>query len=122
MNYERTSLVLKAMADPNRMKIIDLLSSSSLCACDVLAHFDFTQPTLSHHMKVLEKAGIISVSKQSQWHHYTLRDDFVRDFMASMLQLLFKNGEICVCQTSCHCPEKLTDTLSTHTDKEIINT
>ncbi|MBC1475544.1 winged helix-turn-helix transcriptional regulator [Listeria grandensis] len=93
MNYERTSLVLKAMADPNRMKIIDLLSYGSLCGCDVLAHFHFTQPTLSHHMKALEKAGIISVTKQSQWHYYTLREDFVRDFMSSMVQLLSKHVE-----------------------------
>ncbi|EUJ46615.1 ArsR/SmtB family transcription factor [Paenilisteria rocourtiae] len=88
MNYEKTSLVLKAMADPSRMKIIHLLSSGSLCACDVLKHFDFTQPTLSHHMKSLEKAGIVSVTKQSQWHYYALKETFIRDFMDSMVQLL----------------------------------
>ena len=88
MNYEKTSLALKAMADKNRMKIIDLLSSGSLCACEVLSHFDFTQPTLSHHMKILEKAGIVSVSKQGQWHHYVLREDFVTTFMATMTELL----------------------------------
>lgn len=91
MDYEQASLVLKAMADPKRMKIIDLLSRGTMCACDVLKHFEFTQPTLSHHMKVLEKAGIISVNKQGQWHHYTLRADFVEDFMTTMTQLLL-NG------------------------------
>ncbi|CAM4050758.1 ArsR/SmtB family transcription factor [Listeria booriae] len=93
MDYERTSLVLKAIADPKRMKIIDLLSSGSLCACDVLKHFDFTQPTLSHHMKALEKAEIVSVTKRSQWHYYTLREDFISDFMDSMTQLLSSNKE-----------------------------
>jgi len=92
MDYEKMSLVLKAMADPKRMKIIDLLSYGHLCACDVLAHFDFTQPTLSHHMKVLEKAGIVSVTKQGQWHYYALRTDFVKKFMDEMQQLL-KNGQ-----------------------------
>lgn len=82
------SIGLKAMADPNRMKIIDLLSNGSLCACDVLAHFNFTQPTLSHHMKVLERAGIIMVDKKGQWHHYQLRADFVADCLRSMHQLL----------------------------------
>ena len=91
MNYDETSYVLKAMADPKRLKIIDLLSNGTLCACDVLKHFDFTQPTLSHHMKVLEKAGIVSVSKQSQWHHYTLKEEFVKKFMQSMTQLLVMN-------------------------------
>lgn len=92
MNYEATSLVLKAMADQKRIKIIDLLSNGSMCACKVLEHFDFTQPTLSHHMKVLEQAGIITVSKQSQWHYYTLRDDFVAEFMGSMTELFKKKS------------------------------
>lgn len=100
MDYEKTSLVLKAMADPNRMKIIDLLSSGKMCACEVLKHFDFTQPTLSHHMKVLEKAGIISVSKQSQWHHYMLREDFVKGFMASMTHLFSTGRADYVCQNN----------------------
>lgn len=104
MNYEQTSLVLKAMAEPNRMKIIDLLSAGSLCACDVLKHFDFTQPTLSHHMKVLETAGIVSVSKQGQWHHYALRSDFVTQFVGTMTQLLVANEEQCLCQYhDCDC-------------------
>lgn len=87
MNYEEVSRVLKAMADPKRMKIIHLLSRGTMCACEVLEHFDFTQPTLSHHMKVLESAGITSVSKKGQWHHYTLKEEFVREFMASMRHL-----------------------------------
>jgi ArsR family transcriptional regulator len=98
VDYERISLQLKAMADPKRMKIIDLLSCGSMCACDVLEHFDFTQPTLSHHMKVLEQAGIVAVSKQGQWHHYTLKNDFITEFKDSMTQLLSNNGEACICQ------------------------
>jgi ArsR family transcriptional regulator len=87
MNDEEMSLVLKAIADPKRLKIIKLLSGGTMCACNVLEHFDFTQPTLSHHMKVLEKAGIVSVSKQSQWHYYALKDAFVQQFMDSMCRL-----------------------------------
>ncbi|MBO0439043.1 ArsR/SmtB family transcription factor [Candidatus Enterococcus ikei] len=100
MDYETVSLILKAMADPKRMKIIDLLSYRNMCACDVLKHFNFTQPTLSHHMKVLESAGIVSVSKQSQWHYYTLREDFVREFMHSMTLLLSDSGTDCLCQNN----------------------
>lgn len=91
MDYEKSALILKAMADPKRLKIIDLLSNGSMCACHVLEHFDFTQPTLSHHMKVLEKAGIVSVSKKSQWHHYSLNEAFVSDFKESMTALFSDN-------------------------------
>lgn len=110
MDYEKVSLVLKAISDPKRIKIIDLLSCGSLCACDVLKHFDFTQPTLSHHMKVLENAGIVSVSKQSQWHHYALREDFIQEFMGSMIQLFSNNEEDCVCKNKeCICKEEKTN-------------
>ncbi|KAF1297220.1 transcriptional regulator [Enterococcus sp. JM4C] len=87
MKYEEVSSVLKAMSDPNRVKIIHILSKGTMCACHVLEHFEFTQPTLSHHMKVLEKAGIVSVSKKSQWHYYSLKEDFVNHFMVTMTQL-----------------------------------
>lgn len=116
MDYERISLVLKAMADPKRMKIIDLLSYGNMCACDVLEHFDFTQPTLSHHMKVLEKAGIVSVNKQKQWHHYTLNEEFVQQFMASMTQLLSDSSE----DSFFHYNTNTDNKSRNHTDKEII--
>lgn len=112
MNYDQLSLVLKAMADPNRMKIIDLLSTEQLCACDVLAHFDFTQPTLSHHMKVLEKAGIVSVTKEKQWHNYALRPAFIRDFSESTALLLSnsEHGYLCQADTcDCHVSQGTTD-------------
>lgn len=96
MNYEEISLMMKALADPSRMKIVDILSCGSQCACDVLTHFDFTQPTLSHHMKVLEKAGIVAVTKVGQWHHYTLREAFVQDFTDAINQL-FTATDDCIC-------------------------
>lgn len=105
MDYERMTLILKAIADPKRMKIVDLLSCGSMCACDVLEHFDFTQPTLSHHMKVLEKAGIVSVSKKRQWHYYSLDEEFVKDFMSSIMQLFSDEKENCACQKN-ECADK----------------
>ena len=90
MDFENTSLILKALADPRRMKIIDLLSSGSLCACELLSYFDITQPTLSHHMKILEKAGLVSVEKKGQWHHYELKKAAADTFLKSMTTLFYK--------------------------------
>ncbi|MBL1224566.1 ArsR/SmtB family transcription factor [Enterococcus sp. BWR-S5] len=93
--YEQTSVILKALADPKRLKIIDLLSAAeSLCACDVLEHFDFTQPTLSHHMKILEKAGIVKVEKRSQWHHYSLQEEFVQQFLSDLKGVLLSESAV----------------------------
>ncbi|MGX7204646.1 ArsR/SmtB family transcription factor [Enterococcus pingfangensis] len=109
MNYTEMTKLLKALADPNRLKIIDLLSCGSLCACDILDHFDFTQPTLSHHMKVLEKAGIILVTKQGTWHHYQLTERFIDQFMESIKQLFSDNAD-CLCKKiNCNCKGEKND-------------
>ncbi|WP_288531300.1 metalloregulator ArsR/SmtB family transcription factor [uncultured Secundilactobacillus sp.] len=96
MDYQNYVLMLKAMADPNRLKIIDLLSCSSLCACDILEHFDFSQPTLSHHMKVLQNAGIVTARKEGKWQHYTLQAEFTAKFRQGT-ELLLASNEECVC-------------------------
>lgn len=109
MNYDEMSVMLKALADPKRLKIIDILSCGSLCACDILDHFDFTQPTLSHHIKVLEKVGIVLVTKDGTWHRYQLTDSFVDQFMGSMMQL-FSAKDDCICKKiNCDCKGEKND-------------
>ncbi|MFV0558167.1 MAG: ArsR/SmtB family transcription factor [Enterococcus sp.] len=99
MNYEAYAAQLKIIADPKRMKIIDLLSCGEMCACDLLEHFDFTQPTLSHHMKVLEKAGFVTVKKEGKWHYYRLNSQHLLSFTKQFNQL-FINQEDCLCQVA----------------------
>ena len=66
--------VLKALADPNRLRILALLAAQPagepLCVCDVESGFDLSQPTISHHLKVLREAGLVSVTKQGLWHYF----------------------------------------------------
>lgn len=97
MDYESYAKIIKAMADANRLKIIDLLSCGSMCACDLLEHFDFTQPTLSHHMKVLQAAGIVSAVKKGRWQHYSLVSHFIEAFPKFAKQLL-QDDQACVCR------------------------
>ncbi|BAK58925.1 MULTISPECIES: ArsR/SmtB family transcription factor [Lactococcus] len=106
MDYENMVVGLKALAEPNRLKIVDLLSCGTKCACDLLEHFDFSQPALSHHMKVLEKAGIITVEKKATWNYYTLSEEFTRDFQALCKSLFSHDEETCICGTEkndCSC-------------------
>lgn len=84
MEKEELIQALKALADTRRLKIIELLSEKSMCACEVLDHFDVTQPTLSHHMKILEQAKLITVEKKGQWHHYSIRDGVVAHLFSNM--------------------------------------
>ena len=54
---------IKILSDPSRLEILDLLSCGELCACDLLEHFQFSQPTLSHHMKSLVDNELVIVQK-----------------------------------------------------------
>ncbi len=66
---------LKALSDPTKHKICELLKEKSLCACELLQDLHVTQPTLSHHMKMLEDLSLVTVRKQGTWNHYNLNKD-----------------------------------------------
>jgi len=64
--------VLKAIADNNRLLIVDMLSYGELCACDIIKGLKLTQPTISHHMKILMNAGLVTSEKRGKWIFYSL--------------------------------------------------
>ena len=68
MSYKELSAILKILSDPSRLEILDLLSCGELCACDLLEHFQFSQPTLSHHMKSLVDNELVIVKRRQQTH------------------------------------------------------
>jgi ArsR family transcriptional regulator len=96
VDYEGYAQTLKALANAKRLEIVDLLSCGTLCACDILAHFSFTQPTLSHHMKVLQDAGIVRAEKRGRWQYYTLVAAFTTEF-PQFAQRLLQRDENCIC-------------------------
>lgn len=87
MDYEAYAKVMKALSDPKRVKIIDMLSNGKLCACDILEQFNFTQPTLSHHIKVLVDADLVTVEKTGTWHYYSLNEMKMNQLLADMVKL-----------------------------------
>lgn len=99
MDYERFAKILKVMSDKSRLEIIDMLSCGELCACDILEHFDFSQPTLSHHMKQLKDCGLISSYKDGTKVMYVLNDVLCKEIMALQNEL-FNASERCVCHLS----------------------
>ena len=72
--------LFKALADPNRLMIVDMLSCGELCACDILEKFNITQPTLSHHMKILCDCGLVQGRKEGKWTHYSLNAEKAEAF------------------------------------------
>lgn len=86
MDEERAALICKALADANRLRIVKLLSQGERCACKLLEAFDITQPTLSHHMKILCACGLVNLRKEGKWAHYSLNCETLcrfRDFLSS---------------------------------------
>ena len=67
--------VLKAMSDENRLRIVDLLREKEYNATELLAVMDFGQATLSHHMKLLMRAGVVNARKSGKWIHYSLNKE-----------------------------------------------
>ncbi|AYD39565.1 transcriptional regulator [Clostridium fermenticellae] len=107
MNYEENSKIIKALADPNRLQIIDLLSCGEKCACNILEHFDFTQPTLSHHMKILTECGIVNCRKDGLWSYYSLNIDKCNKLILFLMNLITDTDD-CICKgkNESNCNEK----------------
>ena len=97
MNYDESAKILKALSDANRLKILDILSCGEQCACDLLQHFDFTQPTLSHHMKILMTCELVTCRKEGLWNHYSLNEERCQHIV-SFMSLITTPKENCICE------------------------
>lgn len=70
--YEINAKIFKALGNSSRLKIINMLSQGEMCACSILKEFNFTQPTLSHHMNVLMECKLVVCRKDGVWSYYSL--------------------------------------------------
>ena len=96
MNSEQAALVCKALGDTNRMQIVQSLTGGELCACRLLEQFSITQPTLSHHMKILCASGLVAVRREGKWCHYSLRRETLEAYEAFLAGLTqADNGGCC---------------------------
>lgn len=73
-----TARVFKAFCDENRLQILELLRSGEKCACKLLEEMSISQPTLSHHMKILCDSGIVVGRKEGKWMHYRISPEGVQ--------------------------------------------
>jgi ArsR family transcriptional regulator len=76
-NSEAKSKVFKALSDSIRLRILGLLSSREMCVCEVMVALDLTQPTASHHLRILENVGLVKDRKEGKWVFYSMgKPDF----------------------------------------------
>ena len=80
MNNFNVALICKALSDSNRLEIVQMLSEGEKCGCKLLERFEITQPTLSHHMKILVESGIVNDRKDGKWHYYSMNAETINAF------------------------------------------
>jgi ArsR family transcriptional regulator len=74
-----TVLRLKALSDPNRLRILDRLRSGERCVCDLTDALDAGQSLLSFHLKSLKDAGLVTDRREGRWAYYTLNAEALRE-------------------------------------------
>jgi ArsR family transcriptional regulator, arsenate/arsenite/antimonite-responsive transcriptional repressor len=77
LDAERIAALAKAIAEPLRVQILDVLgrSDGNVCQCELIALFDIGQSLLSHHMKKLVDAGLVGVERRHKWAYYSVSSD-----------------------------------------------
>jgi ArsR family transcriptional regulator len=84
---QRVAPLLKAIADPVRLRLVSLVASHAdgeACVCDLNDAFDLSQPTISHHLKLLHEAGLLDRKKRGVWVYYRVNAGALRD-LATLL-------------------------------------
>ncbi|MDO5785549.1 MAG: metalloregulator ArsR/SmtB family transcription factor [Eubacteriales bacterium] len=103
-----TIKIFKAFCDENRLQIIEMLRNGEKCGCILLEDLKISQPTLSHHMKVLCDSGIIEDNKKGKWIHYTISNVGVERAIKVLMHLTAEtktSGKIFCC-TQEFCPQE----------------
>lgn len=93
---EKEIEIFKALSDKNRLLIIDMLSCGELCACDIMEGLSLTQPTISHHMKILISASLVNSKKEGKWTIYSLNKAVFND-IKMFIGKISSHKEECIC-------------------------
>ncbi|HET8639937.1 MAG TPA: metalloregulator ArsR/SmtB family transcription factor [Solirubrobacterales bacterium] len=79
---DRMAAVAKALGDPVRLQLVDVLRkhAGKVCVCELVPLFNLSQPTVSHHLKVLRQAGIVGSEREGLWAYYYVVPDSLKEF------------------------------------------
>ncbi|MBV9197642.1 MAG: helix-turn-helix transcriptional regulator [Solirubrobacterales bacterium] len=82
----RIARVARALGDPVRVQLVDVLRkhAGKVCVCELVPLFDLSQPTVSHHLKVLREAGIVGSERQGLWAYYFVIPDALKELAACL--------------------------------------
>ena len=88
LTLRRLEAAFFGLADSTRLKILKLLGKEELCACEVMAALDLTQPTTSHHLGILERSGLVASRREGKWVFYRLSNPRVAELLTKSSSLV----------------------------------
>lgn len=97
--YLEGTKIFKALGDPKRAMIVDMLSCGELCACRILEQFEMSQSTLSHHMKILCECGLVAARNEGKWTYYSLNGEVIQRAKQFLCRVT-SSKEDCICRQS----------------------
>jgi len=96
--HEKFAELFKALSDTNRLLILEMLCKGELCACKILEKFNITQPTLSHHMKILCDCGMVNKRKEGKWMYYSINPKGCEKLMKQLKDITTVIEKNCPCK------------------------
>ena len=97
LSNKQITVIFKALCDENRVQIFRLLQKGELCACHLHEELHMSQPTLSHHMKVLCDSGLVVGRKDGKWMHYSISQEGAKIAMDCLKEITAVNKSECKC-------------------------
>lgn len=97
MDERKTALIFKAFCDENRIRILKMLKGGEKCACKLLEELNVTQPTLSHHMKILCDSGVVIGRKEGKWMYYSISAEGAKVATEILAELTTVEGDTKSC-------------------------
>ena len=109
MEFDRAAEVFRALGDPHRLRALHFLATATpdccqdpegVCACDLVTHLGLAQLTVSHHMRLLTGAGLVTATKRGRWVHYALSAQGIRTVRSLLGQFLMQAGVLAASASS----------------------
>jgi len=87
LKFRENETFFSSLGDVTRLKMLKLIGDEELCSCEVMAALDLTQPTTSHHLGILERAGVLSSRRDGKWVFYRISTPKIRMWLAKAFNM-----------------------------------
>ena len=105
LTNKQMTVIFKAFCDENRIQILKLLKGGERCACELLEEMSLSQPTLSHHMKILCDSGVVTGRKEGKWMYYTISAEGTELARSCIAEITSLSGQDLSINRKCNCDE-----------------